>query len=71
MPDMGKGRRTALERSAVAHYPDLQIHPVPIALKPVHVVQTWHQRTHQDLMRSWLRQQIEELLDASTVPLQQ
>ena len=61
----------SIAEHAVLHYPDLQIHPVPIPLKPVHVVQTWHQRTHQDPMRAWLRQQIKALLDIPTAPRQQ
>ncbi|WP_237055471.1 LysR family transcriptional regulator [Microbulbifer sediminum] len=50
---------------ATQRYPDLEIHRVPIPLEPVQVVQTWHQRTHRDPLRRWLRGQIRELLTDS------
>ncbi|KUJ83484.1 LysR family transcriptional regulator [Microbulbifer flavimaris] len=52
----------SIAEEACERYPDLKIYPVPLQLEPVQVVQTWHQRTHQDPMRQWLRQQIKETL---------
>ncbi|MGB1837628.1 LysR family transcriptional regulator [Marinobacter adhaerens] len=34
----------------------------PIDLPKVEILQTWHQRTHEDPLRAWLRQQIKQLL---------
>ncbi|AOS95728.1 HTH-type transcriptional regulator SyrM 1 [Microbulbifer aggregans] len=52
----------SIAEEACRRYPDLKVYPVPLKLEPVQVVQTWHQRTHQDPMRRWLRQQIKEVL---------
>lgn len=40
---------------------DLQIHPLPLDLPRIEVMQIWHQRTEADPLRRWLRQQIQQL----------
>lgn len=50
---------------ACQHLPDLSLHPCPLPLRRVEVIQTWHQRTHDDRLRSWLRQQIRAVAQGS------
>ena len=38
--------------------PDLVIHECPVKLASVEYVQIWHERTHNDPLRKWLRKQI-------------
>ncbi|SES65038.1 LysR family transcriptional regulator [Thorsellia anophelis] len=38
--------------------PELIYYPLPIEVKPVEMMQIWHERTHEDPLRSWLRQAI-------------
>ncbi|KFF49964.1 LysR family transcriptional regulator [Gammaproteobacteria bacterium MFB021] len=52
----------SVARQAEAHIPGLVVHPCPLALDDVAVIQTWHQRTHEDRLRRWLRAQIKALL---------
>ncbi|MEE2730120.1 MAG: LysR family transcriptional regulator [Pseudomonadota bacterium] len=40
----------------------LVIHELPIAVPTAKVMQIWHERTHSDQLRNWLRQQIHDLL---------
>lgn len=42
--------------------PELVRYEPPIDLPKVDILQTWHQRTHEDPLRAWLRQQIKQLL---------
>ncbi len=37
---------------------ELEIHPCPITIPKITFVQCWHQRTHNDPLRKWLRRQI-------------
>lgn len=46
----------ALERDA-----ELCIHPLPLTLPQVEVMQIWHERTHADPLRRWFRQQVREV----------
>jgi len=43
-------------------YERLIIHKCPIELPKVSISQTWHERTHQDPMRKWLRNEIYQIL---------
>ncbi len=43
----------------------LTIHKCPIDLPAVTISQTWHERTHQDPMRRWLRNEIRQVLSKS------
>lgn len=38
--------------------PDLIYYPLPLEIKPVQMMQIWHERTQDDPLRSWLRQTI-------------
>jgi len=49
-------------REACRRDPDLVVHECPLALRPVEVIQTWHQRTHDDRLHTWLRQHIKGAL---------
>lgn len=46
-------------------YERLIIHKCPIELPKVSISQTWHERTHQDPMRKWLRNEIYQILSNS------
>ncbi|SHH31699.1 LysR family transcriptional regulator [Ferrimonas marina] len=48
----------SLAQRAVAANPQLAIYPCPIELAPVQIVQIWHERTHRDPLRRWLRAQL-------------
>lgn len=50
---------------AQAHVPGLVVHPCPLSLDGIEVIQTWHQRTHEDRLRGWLRGQIQAVLEPS------
>lgn len=50
---------------ACGQIPDLTLHACPVSLRRVEVIQTWHQRTHNDRLRSWLRQQIKAVAQGS------
>lgn len=43
-------------------YDRLAIYKCPIDLPKVNISQTWHERTHQDPMRKWLRNEIYQIL---------
>lgn len=49
----------SLAEEAVERDPDLRIHPLPLDLPRVQVMQIWHARTHADPLRRWFRQQIQ------------
>ena len=53
---------TCLKRMAETMAPkfDLIIHPVPLKLPMVSIVQVWHERTHQDLLRRSIRSEIKK-----------
>lgn len=48
----------SLAVEAVEHDADLCLHPLPLALPRVEVMQIWHARTDADPLRRWLRQQV-------------
>ncbi|ATJ82521.1 LysR family transcriptional regulator [Halomonas beimenensis] len=52
----------SVAEEAVRRDPGLVIHPCPLALGEVAMIQTWHQRTHEDRLRAWLRERIRWLL---------
>ncbi|QTN40774.1 LysR family transcriptional regulator [Marinobacter salsuginis] len=47
---------------ACAQQSGLTSYRPPIDLPKVEILQTWHQRTHEDQLRAWLRRQIKQLL---------
>ncbi|MNR61490.1 hypothetical protein D3C85_1832610 [compost metagenome] len=47
---------------------DLCMHPLPLVLPRIELMQIWHERTHADRLRRWFRQQVQEIamqLDAN------
>ncbi|WP_175651924.1 LysR family transcriptional regulator [Pseudomonas sp. Marseille-P9899] len=48
----------SLAEEAVERDPDLRIHPLPLDLPRVEVMQIWHERTHADPLRRWFRQRV-------------
>lgn len=54
----------SIAEEAAKHYCDLLIFEIPVTVKPIEVVQTWHRRTHGDQLRRWLRQQIKQQCEA-------
>ncbi|WP_095154353.1 LysR family transcriptional regulator [Pseudomonas sp. Irchel 3E13] len=52
----------SLAEEAVERDPDLRIHPLPLDLPRVEVMQIWHERTHADPLRRWFRQQVAGVL---------
>lgn len=53
----------SVAEEAVAYDRDLRIHPLPLPLPRVEVMQIWHERTDADRLRRWLRQQIQQAAD--------
>ncbi len=51
----------SLAEIAKDQFDDLEIYPCPVKIPKVKFVQSWHQRTHNDPMRRWLRSQIKEI----------
>ncbi len=51
----------SLAEEAVDRDPDLCMHPLPLELPRVEVMQIWHERTHADRLRRWFRQQVQEI----------
>ncbi|MBG0844105.1 LysR family transcriptional regulator [Pseudomonas sp. OA3] len=49
----------SLAEEAVARDPELRMHPLPLELPRVEVMQIWHERTHADPLRSWFRRQVQ------------
>ena len=46
-------------RLALGHYPNLlEIHPLPFNVPPIALYLVWHQRTDEDPLRRWLREQL-------------
>jgi DNA-binding transcriptional LysR family regulator len=41
----------------------IAVMPLPIELDPIHMIQVWHQRTHEDPLRQWLRQKTFALIN--------
>jgi DNA-binding transcriptional LysR family regulator len=58
------------ERLARAHADRLHIMEVPFELPPFTIAEVWHERTHRDPARTWLRQALAELMekDGATMP---
>ncbi|MDN3556185.1 hypothetical protein [Halomonas maura] len=52
----------SVAEQAVTRHPGLVIHECPLSLGRVAVIQVWHQRTHDDRLRAWLRERIQALL---------
>ena len=50
---------------AVKHYSSLVIHECPVAVPAVDYVQIWHERSHNDPMRKWLRGVIKQVMMTS------
>ncbi|MNF92128.1 HTH-type transcriptional regulator SyrM 1 [compost metagenome] len=58
----------SLAEEAVDRDSDLCMHPLPLVLPRVELMQIWHERTHADRLRRWFRQQVQEIamqLDAN------
>ncbi len=53
----------SVAQTAARNLPDLLVHPCPVPLPEIDILQTWHQRTHEDPLRGWLRQQIRRVLN--------
>lgn len=53
----------SVAEEAVAHDAALCMHPLPLALPRVEVMQIWHERTDADPLRRWLRQQIQQVAE--------
>lgn len=53
----------SVAEEAVAHDAGLCMHPLPLALPRVEVMQIWHERTDADPLRRWLRQQIQQVAE--------
>lgn len=47
---------------AIALDSGLVKHPLPFVMPKVDIMQFWHERTHVDPLRKWLREQVSELL---------
>ena len=52
----------SIAREAKSNYANLRIWDCPIDIPQVQITQCWHQRTHADPLRQWLRQHIEEIM---------
>ncbi len=50
-----------IAEEAAERDPELVIHPLPIELPRVELMQIWHERTDADRLRRWLRQQIQQV----------
>ncbi|MDT4825080.1 PCP degradation transcriptional activation protein [compost metagenome] len=58
----------SLAEEAVDRDSDLCMHPLPLVLPRIELMQIWHERTHADRLRRWFRQQVQEIamqLDAN------
>jgi DNA-binding transcriptional LysR family regulator len=51
------------ERLARAHADRLHIMEIPFELPPYTIAQVWHERTHRDPARAWLRQALADLME--------
>lgn len=61
----------SVAEEAVAHDAGLCMHPLPLALPRVEVMQIWHERTDADPLRRWLRQQIQQVAEGLQADLDQ
>lgn len=52
----------SVAESACRQLPNLASYRPPMDLPTIEILQTWHQRTHADPLRAWLRQQIQRVL---------
>lgn len=53
---------SSIAEEACANYCDLKMYQPPLELDSIGIVQTWHQRSHHDPMRKWVRQTIHQIL---------
>lgn len=51
----------SLAEEAVERDPDLDMHPLPLELPRVELMQIWHERTNADQLRRWFRKQVQEI----------
>ncbi|MNZ73628.1 HTH-type transcriptional regulator SyrM 1 [compost metagenome] len=51
----------SIAEEAAERDPDLMVHPLPLELPRVELMQIWHERTDADRLRRWLRQQIQQV----------
>ena len=51
------------ERLARAHADRLHIMKIPFELPPFTIAEVWHERTHRDPARTWLRQALADLME--------
>lgn len=47
----------------LAGFLPLNLRPLPFETEPLNLILAWHERTHRDPSRQWLRRQIEECVD--------
>lgn len=52
----------SIASEAKQNYNNLEIYPCPVEIPEVHISQVWHQRTHQDPLRRWLRNEIQQVM---------
>lgn len=45
---------------AIARDPELRLYSLPLSLPRIDMMQIWHERTHNDRLRSWLRHKIQQ-----------
>ncbi|WON76256.1 LysR family transcriptional regulator [Serratia sp. UGAL515B_01] len=45
---------------AIARDPELCLYPLPLSLPHIDMMQIWHERTHNDRLRRWLRLKIQQ-----------
>lgn len=51
----------SIAEDAARRDPELVVHPLPLDVPRVELMQIWHERTDNDRLRRWLRQQISEV----------
>lgn len=54
----------SLAEEAVERDPDLHMHPLPVVLPRIELMQIWHERTDADRLRRWFRQQVQRVADS-------
>lgn len=56
---------TPIADSAVAESDDLISYPLPLHIPPIDIQQFWHERTHHNPLRQWLRTHIKQIMTSS------